>query len=393
MSTPLSPQKIILDVLGGDYGTMANLDGAQQALPQLRGELVLIGDEKTIRDACTKRRFKKLSAALEGKQAGLKISIVHSDQTIEMEDSIKVIRSKTGASINVGCKIASEDWKAGKPSAFISAGHSGAMMASALLTMGRLKGIERPAIAVTLPSIREEGCVLLDVGANVDCKPQHLRDFAVMGALFAQVENASPDPTTGKKRLPRVGLLSNGEELSKGNELTRAALELIQPLSVFKDGPDAIGQFVGYSEGKEIFKGQVDVVVTDGFVGNVVLKSLEGLGSTIIDLFKAQATQSTLSKLGAALGVGFLLPVLTRMRKKLDYAEYGAAPLLGVAGYAFICHGRSKGKAIKNALWRAQSALQSRFLERLRDALESGILDSAPTKKDESSKKSETTPL
>jgi glycerol-3-phosphate acyltransferase PlsX len=225
--------------------------------------------------------------------------------------------------------------------------------------MGRLRDVERPAIAVKLPTLSPDGCVLIDVGANVDCRPEHLRDFAIMGAAFASVERENPE-------LPRVGLLSNGEERSKGNELTRAAAELIEKLPCLKpENPRAIGNFAGYAEGKEIFKGQVDVVVTDGFVGNVVLKSVEGLGSAVVTLMKQEGKKNFLNILGFLFSAG----AFRRLKKKLDYAETGAAPLLGVAGYAFVCHGRSNARAIKNALLRASTTVQERLIERLEEAL------------------------
>ncbi len=353
--------KLILDVMGGDSGPSANLEGAVQALPELEGELILVGDEAIIRDHLRKRRLKLLAAAVQLGDArqGCKVRLLHSSETIDMHDSIRVIRQKPGASINLGCNLAAQEFQAGKPAAFISAGHSGAMMASALLNLGRLRNLERPAIAVRLPTLKPEGCILLDVGANVDCKPEHLRDFAIMGALYAQAERKA-------EALPRVGVLSNGEERSKGNELTRASVELIEAHPAFQaESPQRAGLFQGYCEGKEIFKGQVDVVVTDGFVGNVVLKSLEGLGSAVVTLLKREAKQSPLSAFGFVLATR----VLRSLKRKLDYAEYGAAPLLGVAGYVFICHGRSNGKAIKNALLRTQTALRSRFVERLEQAL------------------------
>jgi glycerol-3-phosphate acyltransferase PlsX len=304
--------------------------------------------------------MKPLVLALsEKRKATVRASIVHTDQVIGMEDSIRAVRTKPAATINLGCQMAARAFKEGiEPAAFVSAGNSGAMMASALVHMGRLKNVERPAIAVKLPTLSPNGCVLLDVGANVDCKPEHLRDFAVMGALFAQVERRSPE-------LPRVGLLSNGEERSKGNELTRAALALIDPLACFQPGAQAVGRFVGYSEGKEIFKGQVDVAVTDGFVGNIMLKALEGLGSAVVTILKREAKSNVFTPLGFVLAAA----AFRRLKRKLDYAEYGAAPLLGVAGYAFICHGRSNPKAMKNALLRAHSALQERLVERLELAL------------------------
>ena len=365
--------KLILDVAGGDYAPDTNLEGALQALPEIEGELILVGDEPDLRRRLGQRRYRALAQALaetDGAPDGpqrCRVRIVHAPETIDMADSIRAVRSKPGASINVGCRMAAADWAAWKsspqtaePSAFISAGHSGAMMASALLNLGRLPGVERPAIAVKLPTLQPDGCVLLDVGANVDCKPEHLRDFAIMGAAFAQAERTA-------EGLPRIGVLSNGEEKSKGNELTRAASALIEKLPGLSDKPGSFGRFIGNVEGKEIFRGEVDVVVADGFVGNVVLKSLEGLGSAVVSQLKREAKGS----IAASLGFLFTSGVLIRLKRKLDYAEYGAAPLLGVAGYAFICHGRSTPKAIKNSLLRTQTALRSRFVERLETALAS----------------------
>jgi glycerol-3-phosphate acyltransferase PlsX len=364
--------RLILDVMGGDHAPHEILQGAQKALPELSlpngdqgSELVLLGDEAAIKKLLSHRRYRVLAEAIaQGKdRPGCKVSLVHAPDAIDMGDSIRAVRSKPNASINVGCKMAADSYEAAKtsrdvsPAGFVSAGHSGAMMASALLNMGRLPGVERPAIAVKLPTLSEDGCVFLDVGANVDCKPEHLRDFAVMGAIFSQVERKS-------KNLPKVGILSNGEERSKGTELTRAALEMVEKLPAFQ-GDKRVGDFTGYVEGKEIFKGAVDVVVCDGFVGNVVLKSLEGLGSAVVTNLKNEAKKSLLAPLGFLLAAS----VFRRLKSKLDYAETGAAPLLGVAGYAFICHGRSDSRAIKNALLRAQTFVRGRFVEKLEDAL------------------------
>ncbi len=347
--------QLILDVMGGDHAPKSILHGAALALPALRragGTLALIGR----RDACQKILSDKTCAPLL-KEIDSKdefVTWIEATDNIEMDDTIKSLRQKPNASINIGARMASESWKAGSPAAFISAGHSGAMMASALINMGRLKGVERPGIAVTLPTLSPDGCVVIDVGANVDCKPEHLRDFAVMGAFYAQVDRRSPG-------LPKVGILSNGEEKSKGNELTRAAREMVEGLPYFSE----IARFEGYAEGKEIFKGQVDVVVCDGFVGNVVLKSVEGLGSAVVRTLKDAARKNPVATLGFLLAA----PVFGALKKKLDYAEYGAAPLLGVQGYAFICHGRSNPKAIVSALLRAHTALQKRVVEGLEKAL------------------------
>jgi glycerol-3-phosphate acyltransferase PlsX len=372
--------RLIVDAMGGDHGPRVVLEGVVQALPELLnepGELILLGDEPQMRHLLGKRRYHSLLKALDPHSTSpFRVRIIHSSEAIQMEDSIRAIRSKPNATINLGCQLAGQSYSEIKktltseegssasedhlrcPAVFISAGHSGAILTSALLHLGRLPQVERPAIAVKLPTLNPDGCIFIDVGANVDCKPEHLRDFAVMGAIYAQVERKSPT-------LPQVALLSNGQEKQKGNELTRASAELIEKLSCFQSNPRAIGQFIGYKEGKEIFQGQVDVVVTDGFVGNVVLKSLEGLGLAVIATLKQEAKRSLLTSLGFLLSAG----VFARFKRKLDYAEYGAAPLLGVAGYIFICHGRSNPKAIKNAILRARSAAQRRFVERLEKAL------------------------
>lgn len=345
--------------MGGDMGIEAPLDGAQQALPELTGKLTFVGDEAQITKALSTRRFDALRRA--------KIEIIHASEEIKMDDTIRAIRSKPNASINVGMRLAetaySDPSSDRMPTAFISAGHSGAMMASALLNLGRIEGIERPAIAVTLPTLSPEGCLFLDVGANVDCKPEHLRDFALMGAFYSKAMNHGA-------RKPRVGLLSNGEEKSKGNELTRQAAELIGTTAFLqKENAASIAEYVGYVEGKEIFKGEVDVVVTDGFVGNVVLKSLEGLGSAITSFLKQEARTNLLTTIGFLMGAS----AFRRLKRKLDYAEYGAAPLLGVRGYAYICHGRSNAKAFKNALLRTQSGLSGRFVENLETTLKASL--------------------
>jgi glycerol-3-phosphate acyltransferase PlsX len=406
--------RIVIDVMGGDQAPLAILLGVCEAIPEFdlhRDALVLVGDEAQIRSEVESNpRLKRLKKALlssrvqdaskaeDSNQTSTDlpgISILHAPEVIQMEDSIRAIRNKPLASINLGCKLAAEGFQASKvtrspsqgglksplapPTAFISAGHSGAVMASALLTLGRLKGIERPAIAVTLPTLNPEGCVLVDAGANVDCKPQHLKDFAIMGALFASAECKS-------NRLPRIGLLSNGEEKSKGNDLTRQSAQLLATCPVFEVPPESppesaatsssqendprgcprVGVYTGYVEGKELFKGAVDVVVTDGFVGNVVLKALEGLGSAVVTILKREMKRNPLAPLGYLLSFS----AFRRLKRKLDYAEYGAAPLLGVAGYVFICHGRSGPRAIKNAILRTRTALASQFVEKLEVALD-----------------------
>lgn len=365
--------QLVLDAMGGDVGAEVILEGITLALPQLHNlkvELAILGDEAVLNELLKRRLFRPLKDLIDKSKAydakpenvtspSLKITITHAAENIEMEDSIRAIRRKPNATINVGCQLAAKGYRR-SPTAFISAGHSGAVMASALLHMGRLPQVERPAIAVKLPTLGKDPCVLIDVGANVDCKPEQLRDFAVMGAIFAQSERKKTEPV-------QVAVLSNGEERKKGTELTRQAVELIERLPCFQTDESSIGQFSGYCEGKDLFKGQVDVVVTDGFVGNVVLKSIEGLGSSVINVLKDEAKRSPFAALGFLLSAG----VLARFKRRLDYAEYGAAPLLGVAGYVFICHGRSNAKAIKNAILRAKAALDSELVEKLEKALKS----------------------
>ncbi len=361
--------------MGGDYGPRVILRGVVQALPELSrfpGELILLGDEQTIQPLLKKRYYRALKEALEAgsrdqispTEPKFKVRFLHAPQAIDMEESVRAVRSKPNATINIGCQLAAESYQSltahsnTLPTAFISAGHSGAVMTSALMHLGRLPSVERPAIAIKLPTLGKDGCVLLDVGANVDCKPENLRDFAIMGAIYASVERSN-------LTLPRVAILSNGEERKKGNELTRAARDLIEKLTCFLPGPQSIGKFVGYVEGKEIFQGAVDVLVTDGFVGNVVLKSLESLGSAVTTILKAEVKRNPLTILSFLFSAG----VFARFKRRLDYAEYGAAPLLGVAGYVFVCHGRSNSKAIKNALLRVRTAMNNRFVERLQTIL------------------------
>ncbi|HEY7375043.1 MAG TPA: phosphate acyltransferase PlsX, partial [Polyangia bacterium] len=255
--------------------------------------------------------------------------------------------------------------KAGEADAVVSAGNSGAMMACGLFVLGRLPGVERPAIVTTFPTKAGE-CALLDMGANVDPKPSVLAQFAVLGSVYARLLH-------GKER-PRVGLLSNGSEDHKGTPLTRDAHQLLT-----RPDPSAEADFsyVGYVEGRDIFRGQVDVVVTDGFTGNVVLKSVEGAAEVILDMVREEVARSGfLSKLGAALMTG----ALRRLRKRTDYAEHGGAPLLGVDGVALICHGGSSAVAIKNAVFVADRFAQMGLRKELTEAVarHNALWDGAP---------------
>jgi glycerol-3-phosphate acyltransferase PlsX len=244
--------------------------------------------------------------------------------------------------------------KTGEADAVVSAGNSGAMMACGLFVLGRLPGVERPAIVTTFPTKAGE-CALLDMGANIDPKPSVLAQFAVLGSVYARLLH-------GKTR-PRVGLLSNGSEDHKGTPLTRDAHQLLT-----RPDPAAEADFtyVGYVEGRDIFRGQVDVVVTDGFTGNVVLKSVEGAAEVILDMVREEVARSGfLSKLGAAL----MTSALKRLRRRTDYAEHGGAPLLGVDGVALICHGGSNAMAMQNAVFVADRFAQMGLRKELTEAV------------------------
>lgn len=316
--------KIFVDAMGGDYAPDAVVAGVRLAAKETTAQLVVLGTKEAL-------------SPFQSKLRDLDCEIIYCSETIDMGESpVQAVRSKKDSSIVRGLRLSAET----PNSAFFSAGHSGAVFAAALMTMGRLKGVERPAIVATLPS-RTGHFLLLDAGANVDCRPNHLHEFAVMGSTYARIYLNHDKPT--------VGLLSNGEEDSKGTDLTRSAATLL------REDPEV--NFIGYVEGKEIFNGKVDVVVTDGFTGNVVLKSLEGLGKTVSSLIRAELSRGMLSKFGALIS----MPALRKVQNKLDYAEVGAAPLLGVDGNCFIGHGRSNARAIKNGILRAQEAIERKL--------------------------------
>lgn len=315
--------------MGGDRAPSTVIAGVQLVAKELKAELVLVGDRAALEPLVRRLR-------------GIRPEILHCSESIDMNESpVQAVRAKKDSSIVRGLREAART----PDSAFFSAGHSGAVFAAALMEMGRLEGVERPAIATALPTTAGH-CILLDAGANIDCRPNHLVDFARMGSTYARVYL--------KHERPTVGILSNGEEESKGTELTRAAHFLLKK--------DTTVNYVGYVEGKEIFHGRPHVIVTDGFTGNVVLKSLEGLGKTVSSMIFAELKRGVLTKLGALLA----MPALRKVQKRLDYAEVGSAPLLGVDGNCFIGHGRSGARAIKNGILRAQDAIELKLHSNLR---------------------------
>lgn len=306
--------KIALDAMGGDDAPAAIVEGAVLAARELDVELILVGDEKEIQKELSRHPAQ-----------GLPLSVHHAPQRVAMHESpSSVIRKKRDSSIWIATELVQKS----KAVAVISAGNTGASMATALFILGPMAGVERPAIATPLPTLKGTS-ILIDVGANVDCKPQHLFQFAIMGSIYAKEILGIPEP--------KVGLLSIGEEDTKGNELTKEVFKMLKASTL---------RFIGNVEGRDVYIGGADVIVCDGFIGNVALKISEGLSDAIIQFLKKEITASFFSKLGYFL----LKPAFSRFRRKVDYAEYGGAPLLGVDGISIICHGRSSGKAIKNAV-------------------------------------------
>lgn len=327
--------KVAIDAMGGDLAPREIVLGAIEAVKELDCEIVLVGDENKIAP---------LLAEYNNSVSETKISIHHASEVIEMhEHPGAAVRKKKDASVVVATRLVKER----QCDVVISAGSTGAAVAAALFGLGRIKGIERPTIATPIPNLTG-ATMLLDSGANVDSKPIHLVQSAIMGSIYAQyilnIDN------------PRVGLLNIGEEETKGNEQTLATYPLLKELHTIN--------FIGNVEGRDIPKGTVDVVVCDGFVGNVVLKLGEGLASTIMQLIKEAVKNSgILTKLASIM----VLPALKGLKKKLDYAEYGGAPLLGVDGGFIICHGSSKAKAIKNAIRVAKEFTEQKVVEHIRE--------------------------
>ncbi|HEA47421.1 MAG TPA: phosphate acyltransferase PlsX [bacterium] len=307
--------KIALDAMGGDRAPEIIVEGAIQALKEYRDlEVILIGNEKRVKKELAKYSVK-----------GLPLSIVHAPQVLEMDElPTTALRKKKDSSIMVAARLVKEK----KAQAIVSAGNTGAAMVATKVVLGTLEGIERPTIATLMPNIHGVS-ILTDVGANVDCKPQHLFQFAIMGNTYAkeilEIEK------------PRVGLLSVGKERVKGNELTKTTYDLLEKTSL---------NFIGNVEGRDIFNGSVDVIVCDGFIGNVVLKTAESLAETIQGMLKKEIKKNLLRKLGALLSTG----AYRALKKRIDYSEYGGAPLLGINGVCIITHGGAPALAIKNTL-------------------------------------------
>jgi len=329
VSAPSQPPLIALDAMGGDRMPDAAIDGALQAVAA--GErVVLVGDEVLLREALRARNAE--------------LPIVHAGDVIAMEDAASDVRRRKDASVVVATRLVKE----GAAAAVVSMGHSGATMAAALLVLGRLPGVDRPAILANIPT-KEGFCALIDAGANADCKPAWLQQFAVMGSVYASAFYGAPNPS--------VGLMSIGEEEGKGNELVVAAHALL------RETPGV--NFHGNVEGRDLLAGTTHVVVADGFTGNVMLKLAEGEAKVLFGMVRDALRSSLRAKIGGLL----VRPALRGIADRLDPGTYGAQPLLGVDGYAFIGHGSADARAVRNALSTARKMVDAGVCDRIADGL------------------------
>ena len=313
--------KIAVDAMGGDFAPRNVIDGSILAACEYGYEIILVGEECSIKKELA--RHKKIPSG---------ISIKHASEIIGMDEPPAVtIRKKKDSSINVAVNLLKQK----KADAMFTAGNTGAMVCSATLKLRTLEAVDRPGISVVLPTMLNS-CLLIDIGANIACKPEHLFQYAVMGSVYCRYVLA--------KKQVRVGLLSIGEEKSKGNELIKLAHGLLSKSNL---------NFIGNVEGKDIFSGRADVIVCDGFTGNIILKVLESVAETVTGLFKQQLSSNLLTMIGGLLS----MPAFRSLKRKVDYAEHGGAPLLGIDGICIVGHGRSSSKAIKNGIRVAAEAV------------------------------------
>ena len=330
--------KIAVDAMGGDNAPHAVVAGAVQAAKEFGVGIILVGIEQAIQEELSKHHAVK----------ALPIEIRNATEVVDMLDSPStVFRRKKDSSI----RVANELVKSGEAVAVISAGHTGAAMATSLFVLGKLEGIERPAIATIMPTMKGT-CIILDVGANVDCKPNHLLQFAIMGEVYSKY--------LLKNMNPRVGLLSIGEEATKGNELTKEAFKLLTETSL---------NFIGNVEGRDVMSGNADVVVCDGFIGNVVLKISEAVAETIGLIIRENIGDNLVRKLGYFM----MRPAFRSLKRRIDYAEYGGAPLIGINGISIISHGRSSARAIKNAVRVAAELAKSEVNKHIHEDIEKNM--------------------
>ncbi|MEA3560237.1 MAG: phosphate acyltransferase PlsX [Candidatus Omnitrophota bacterium] len=306
--------KIVLDAMGGDNAPQVTVEGAVEAARDFNFDIVLVGDRDIISAELKKHKT----------PAG-KIIIVHASQVIGMaESALTAVRKKKDSSISVAVRILKEK----KADGLVTAGNTGSAVAATTLNLGLLPGVKRPGIAIVLPTLKGMA-LLIDVGANIDPKPEHLLQYAIMGTVYSRY--------ILKKANPKIGLLNIGEEASKGTELLKETYKMLDRSNL---------NFIGNIEGRDIFTGRSDCIVCDGFIGNVVLKVCESIAETMVAFFKREVGRSLLTKLGA----GLCKPAFSALKKEVDYSECGGAPLLGVDGTCIIAHGGSNAKAIKNAI-------------------------------------------
>ena len=327
---------IAVDAMGGDHSPQSEVEGAVRAARQLGVKVVLVGREDFVR---------RELAQFEDHRS-LPIEVVHASERITMEDSAaKAVRNKRDSSLRVASRLVRD----GVAQGLVSAGNTGAIMATAKMVQGVVPGVDRPALAGAFPTVvKGSPVVVVDVGANVDCSPRMLAQFAVMGEIYSRIILGRPKP--------RVGILSIGEEDHKGNDLTRAAKELIKGLNL---------NFLGNVEGRDLFGGDVDVIVCDGFIGNVALKVSEGLGDMVKVLLRDALESTITGKIGYAISK----TAFSEFKKRLDYSEYGGAPLLGVRGVCIISHGRANANAIKNAIRVAAEFCHGKVNQRIEEEL------------------------
>jgi glycerol-3-phosphate acyltransferase PlsX len=327
--------KVAVDAMGGDHAPQAIVEGALLAAKKLDvDEVILVGDQEAIEREWSTHHMLK----------GVPASIVHTPHAVPMHESpSRVLRAKHDTSISVAIDL----MKDGKCDAVVTAGNSGAAMAISMWTMKKLEGVERPALAGVHPTLNGTS-IIIDVGGNVDCKPIHLVQFAIMGEIYARF--------VLHKERPLVGLLSNGSEEGKGNELTKKVHAMLKKSSL---------NYIGNVEGRDISSGIVDVIVCDGFVGNVAIKSSEGIAESMTAMLRAATRRS----LWARIGYFFMRQVQENIKRRIDYSEYGGVPLLGINGTCFICHGHSSPKAIKNAIWAASEYVRGDINRLLIEAL------------------------
>jgi glycerol-3-phosphate acyltransferase PlsX len=332
---------IAVDAMGGDHAPKAEVDGSIRAAKALGVKIILVGKQDVLR----------AELAQHGDWQGLPIEILHASERVTMEDSAaKAVRSKRDSSIRVASRLVRD----GVAHGVVSAGNTGAVMATAKMVQGMVPGVDRPALASAFPTLKGTPVVVVD--ANVDCSPRMLAQFAVMGDIYSRVAFRKPRP--------RVGLLSIGEEEHKGNELTRAVTPLLKALPL---------HFIGNVEGGDIFTGDLDVIVCDGFVGNVALKVGEGLVDMIYQMLRESLEATITRKIGYVLS----RTAFHDFKKRLDYSEHGGAPLLGVKGVCIITHGRSNANAIKNAIRVAKELAGGKINERIEAELSNGHAPSA----------------